>query len=293
ARPRGGGGDCGGTARGTRAHRRAGQGRRARALPPAARRSRRSAASARVLATRRRQLRARPGAGHQRRRAARPRPAAARGSVADVLTASPIRGSPGPCPADKIPLSAGWRACRRHVAFGQSLLSPVTRDRPEDGSAEGPMLGYTRRLTAPLQEHIDRAINDVMISLPDPERLTPEERRGIIARYAAVLEGNFIYWMTAAHLAVASDEAKAIIEDNLLEEVRDNHPGMLRRFVIAAHAVPTDSDALAVYRHLESVRPLIETVIRPAGAVTPRLAVEAAAAGPRIIHEIESAPAAA
>src|SRR5204862_198054 len=102
-----------------------------------------------------------------------------------------------------------------------------------------------------------RAINDVMISLPDPERLTPEERRGIIARYAAVLEGNFIYWMTAAHLAVASDEAKAIIEDNLLEEVRDNHPGMLRRFVIAAHAVPTDSDALAVYRHLESVRQFV------------------------------------
>ena len=119
------------------------------------------------------------------------------------------------------------------------------------------MLGYTRRLTAPLQEHIDRAINDVMISLPDPERLTPEERRGIIARYAAVLEGNFIYWMTAAHLAVASAEAKAIIEDNLLEEVRDNHPGMLRRFVIAAHAVPTDSDSLAVYRHLENVRQFV------------------------------------
>jgi len=244
------------------------------------------------------------------------------------------------------------------------------------------MLGYTRTLTAPLQEHLDRAINDLMVSLPDPERLAPEERRGIIARYAAVLEGNFIYWMTAAHLAVASDEAKAIIEDNLLEEVRDNHPGMLRRFVIAAHAVPTDSDFLAVYRHLENVRQfvaqlspvktvlmmaffegwitrfmayladlarrqgstefeytdvhgvvdvvhtagllraleaemarldpaaaepptvlltgvetlraLIETVIRPAGAVTPRLAVEAAAAGPRIIHDIESAaPAAA
>jgi len=44
---------------------------------------------------------------------------------------------------------------------------------------------------------------------------------------------------------------------------------------------------------VETLRALIETVIRPAGAVTPRLAVEAAAAGPRIIHEIESAPAAA
>ena len=244
------------------------------------------------------------------------------------------------------------------------------------------MLGYTRTLTAPLREHIDRAINDLMVSLPDPERLAPEERRGIIARYAAVLEGNFIYWMTAAHLAVASDEAKAIIEDNLLEEVRDNHPGMLRRFVIAAHAVPTDSDFLAVYRHLENVRQfvaqlspvktvlmmaffegwitrfmayladlarrqgsaefeytdvhgvvdvvhtagllraleaemarldaaaaeppaalitgvetlraLIEAVVRPAVAVSPRLTVEAAVAGSRIMHEIESAaPAAA
>jgi hypothetical protein len=243
------------------------------------------------------------------------------------------------------------------------------------------MLGYTRTPTAPLQEHIDRAINDLMVALPDPDRLAPEERRGIIARYAAVLEGNFIYWMTAAHLAVASDEAKAIIEDNLLEEVRDNHPGMLRRFVIAAHAVPTDSDSLAVYRHLENVRQfvgqlspvktvlmmaffegwitrfmsylaelarrqgsaefeytdvhgvvdvvhtagllraleaemarldpagaqppaalvtgvetlraLIETVIDPTAAMAPRLTVEAAAAGPRIIHDIESAAAAA
>jgi len=108
--------------------------------------------------------------------------------------------------------------------------------------------------TASLQEHIDRATQDLIASCRDPERLSPEERRGIIARYSAVLEGNFIYWMTAAYLSVGSAEAHAIIQDNLLEEVRDNHPGMLRRFAIAAHAVPTDSDALSVYRHLENVR---------------------------------------
>ena len=108
--------------------------------------------------------------------------------------------------------------------------------------------------TAPIQDHIDRAIQDLIASCPDPERLSPAEHRGIIARYTAVLEGNFIYWMTAAHLSVASDEAHAIIQDNLFEEVRDNHPGMLRRFAIAAHAVPTDGDAHAVYRHLENVR---------------------------------------
>ena len=107
---------------------------------------------------------------------------------------------------------------------------------------------------ASLQEHIDGVIRDVMASFPDPAHLSADERRGIIARYTAVLEGNFIYWMTAADLSVASDEAHVIIQDNLREEVRDNHPGMLRTFAIAAHAVPTESDALAVYRNLESVR---------------------------------------
>jgi hypothetical protein len=81
--------------------------------------------------------------------------------------------------------------------------------------------------TAPIREYIDGAIHDLIATLPNPEDLPPDERRGIIARYTAVLEGNFIYWMTAAYLAVASEEARSIIQDNLHEEVRDNHPGML------------------------------------------------------------------
>src|SRR5438128_7779673 len=116
------------------------------------------------------------------------------------------------------------------------------------------VVAATQARTVPLHDHIDGAIQDLLASCPDPARLAADERRGIIARYAAVLEGNFIYWMTAAYLSVESKEAHAIIQDNLLEEVRDNHPGMLRRFALAADAVPTDSDALAVYRNLESVR---------------------------------------
>src|SRR5437660_12242695 len=112
-------------------------------------------------------------------------------------------------------------------------------------------------LTAPFQQEIDRAIQDLLASLPNPGQLSPEERRGIIARYTAVLEGNFIYWMTAAYLAVASEPAHAIIEDNLREEVRDNHPGMLRRFAIAARALPTDSDVVAVNQPLQGVRAFV------------------------------------
>ena len=42
--------------------------------------------------------------------------------------------------------------------------------------------------------------------------------------------------------------------DNLREEVRDCHPGMMRRFALAAHAIPTDADAQAIHRNLMNVR---------------------------------------
>src|SRR3984957_6150474 len=105
-----------------------------------------------------------------------------------------------------------------------------------------------------IKPRIDSEIDSLVAALPDPKDLTPEQRRGIIARYSAVLEGNFIYWMTAAYLSAQSEEALPIIIDNLREEVGDCHPEMLRRFAIAAHAFPKDTDALAVRDSLAKVR---------------------------------------
>jgi len=110
---------------------------------------------------------------------------------------------------------------------------------------------------ASIQAQINRTIDDLLATLPDPGRLSAAERRGIIARYTAVLEGNFIYWMTGAYIAAGSDEARAKIMDNLREEVRDCHPGMMRRFAIAAGAVPSRDDADAVYPNLMKVREFI------------------------------------
>src|SRR5271163_3633819 len=107
---------------------------------------------------------------------------------------------------------------------------------------------------ATVQPKINSMIDELVASLPDPKQLTSEERRGIIARYSAVLEGNFIYWMTAAYLSVQAEEARPLLLDNLHEEVRDAHPEMLRRFTIAAHAFPTDTDSLAVHEDLKNVR---------------------------------------
>jgi len=109
-------------------------------------------------------------------------------------------------------------------------------------------------LDASVQLRVTSMIDEAMAQLPDPATLSAEQRRGIIARYGAVLEGNFIYWMTATYLAVRSEKARPILIDNLHEEVRDSHPVMLRKFAIAAHAFPKDTDALAVDADLNRVR---------------------------------------
>ena len=121
-------------------------------------------------------------------------------------------------------------------------------------SAAAAVAATSDHITARIQARIDREIEDLLATLPDPEKLTPAERRGLIARYTAVLEGNFIYWMTGAYIAAGSDAARAKIMDNLREEVRDCHPGMLRRFAAAAGAVPGADDAQAVSRSLMNVR---------------------------------------
>jgi Iron-containing redox enzyme len=107
---------------------------------------------------------------------------------------------------------------------------------------------------AATKTRLDQTIDHIIVSLPRPDQLSSEQRRGMIARYTSVLEGNFIYWMTAAYLSVQSEEARPIIIDNLLEEVRDSHPAMLRKFAIAADAVPTKEDTLAVHEELTRAR---------------------------------------
>ncbi len=117
-----------------------------------------------------------------------------------------------------------------------------------------PQLPQNHSLDTSVKQQINNMIDDLMASLPDISDLTSAERRGIIARYTAVLEGNFIYWMTATLLAVQSEDARPILLDNLHEEVRDAHPAMMRRFAMAAHAFPTDADAIVVHDDLTNVR---------------------------------------
>jgi hypothetical protein len=107
---------------------------------------------------------------------------------------------------------------------------------------------------ASIEDKVTAVIDELIDSLPDPKQLTSEERRGIIARYTSVLEGNFIYWMTAAVIASKAEQSRPILLENLYEEVHDAHPLMLRKFAIAANAFPTDEDFLAVHDDLTKMR---------------------------------------
>lgn len=120
-----------------------------------------------------------------------------------------------------------------------TLLAPQLRD-GSDGAS--------------VRLQVATMIDELIAQLPKPEQMTPEQRRGMIARYTAVLEGNFIYWMTATLLAVHSEEARPILVDNLMEEVRESHPVMLRKFTMAANAFPRTEDALAIHGNMTKLR---------------------------------------
>jgi hypothetical protein len=105
-----------------------------------------------------------------------------------------------------------------------------------------------------IRSGIEGRIDDFISSLPNQTLLSADEKRGIIARYSAVLEGNFIYWMTATLIAVKTEEARPILLDNLHEEIRDSHPAMLRRFYSAANAFPSEKDARDVTQELTDMR---------------------------------------
>jgi hypothetical protein len=120
-------------------------------------------------------------------------------------------------------------------------------------SVLAPQLQHTP-IRGSVRQDIAERIDTLMASLPRVENLDSAHRRDMMARYTAVLEGNFIYWMTATLLAVRTEEARPILLDNLNEEIRDSHPVMLRKFAMAAHALPTDADAIAVHDDLTNVR---------------------------------------
>jgi hypothetical protein len=109
-------------------------------------------------------------------------------------------------------------------------------------------------LESDLRKLVDEARKEVAQFLTPLAELSDTQAKRIIRRYTAVFEGNFVSWMCGALITARSNSGKDAITKNLIVELRDSHPGMLRRFAKSCKAEPGVKDYRASYRHVERIR---------------------------------------
>lgn len=84
--------------------------------------------------------------------------------------------------------------------------------------------------------------------------ISDEQARGIVKKYVAAIEGNFLHWMAGAAISARSPYGKYAAEENLWVELHDDHPGMLRSFARECKAEPNASDFERVRVSVEDIR---------------------------------------
>jgi hypothetical protein len=87
--------------------------------------------------------------------------------------------------------------------------------------------------------------------------ITNEEAREIIARYTAAFEGNFVAWMAATTISTQTVQGRYAAEENIEVEMRDNHPGMLRKFAQFSNAEPSQKHYESIQKELNEIRKLV------------------------------------
>jgi hypothetical protein len=97
------------------------------------------------------------------------------------------------------------------------------------------------RTHKPLDQWMARLKMEVCAFLPNEALLSEQQCRQILARYAAAIEPNFTYWLSAAVISAKSLQGRFAACENLEAEIKENHRGMLRAFVAQARALPDDA----------------------------------------------------
>ncbi|MEK6852669.1 MAG: iron-containing redox enzyme family protein [Nanoarchaeota archaeon] len=105
-----------------------------------------------------------------------------------------------------------------------------------------------------LQEMFARETEEVRTSLIPLRELGQEKMRRMLARYAAAIEPNFIPWVAAGAISARSIQGRYAASENLEEELRGDHQGMLIDFVAQVAARPTIEDCKEVYLHVQNMR---------------------------------------
>ncbi len=105
-----------------------------------------------------------------------------------------------------------------------------------------------------LKDKMKKATNEVASFLLNTKKLNKEQEKKIIQRYTAAIEGNFLSWMGAGSISSRSVISKFAVDENLWVEIKDNHPGMLRKFSKDCGAEPNSEDFRYVEKEVNIVR---------------------------------------
>lgn len=104
------------------------------------------------------------------------------------------------------------------------------------------------------EEKISVAVKEVMGLVSSISLVSAEDAKKIIKRYAAGIEGNFIAWLSSAHICVKSNKGRNIINENLQVEIGENHPAMLRNFAKECNAEPNSEDFQYIEKEILDIR---------------------------------------
>lgn len=108
-----------------------------------------------------------------------------------------------------------------------------------------------------LKAKMSKATSEVNNFLPAIEKVSKQQATKIIQRYTASIEGNFLSWMGGASISARSVLSKFAADENLWVEIKDNHPGMLRRFAQDCKAEPNSEDYRYAEKEVNEVRRIV------------------------------------
>ncbi len=110
------------------------------------------------------------------------------------------------------------------------------------------------KIALDLQDQFNHATEEVRRRLVPLDELREKDMKRILACYDAAIEPNFIPWVAAGVISARSVQGRYAASENLEEEIRGNHQGMLRRFVAAAGAAPGQQDYSSVEVPVQNMR---------------------------------------
>ncbi len=114
-----------------------------------------------------------------------------------------------------------------------------------------------KKINPKIKALLSSACVDISNYLSTLSDLSQEKRSGIIKKYTAAIEGNFVSWMGAVSICARSVQGRYAASENLWIEMMDDHAGMLREFARAAHSEPDVQAYQAVAESVANIRQMV------------------------------------